>query len=152
MPTLTAAELAQRLRTAREAAGLSQHALAQAAGVSHSGIVYELERGIERERNPVMLARLALALGQPWDYFGAAPPAAIPPGPGRQLYAARLAKGWTLDDLVAAAGVGRSTVHKLEHGQLAGSARTWADLARALEVEPATLIPPPGAPAREANR
>lgn len=139
MPTLTAAELAARLRAEREAQGLSQLDLAARAGVSHSSVIYELEKGLPRERNPVTLARLALALGRPWDWLGAAPPETLPPGPGQRLYAARLARGWTLDDLVAAAGVSRSTIHKLEHGQLAGSLRTWADLARALDIAVADL-------------
>ena len=96
-------------------------------------------KGVEQPRNPLTLVKLALALGQPWDWLGAAPPPTIPPGPSRRLYAARLAKGWTLDDLAASSGVHRRTIQNLEHGA-AGGTRTWGDLARALDVPIADLL------------
>ena len=135
---LDAQALAQRLREAMQEQGLTQTEVAALAGVSRSKVVHELLHGVERPRNPVTLAKLALALGKPWDWLGAAPPEGIPAGPGYRLYAARLARGWTLDELAAASGVNRHTIYNLEHGAT-GHPRTWADLARALEVPVAAL-------------
>lgn len=138
---LSTAEIARRLKEARTAKGWTQEELAARAGISRSVVIRELEAGIERERNPLTLVSLARTLGQAWDWLGPTPPAAIPPGPGRALYTARLARGWTLEQLAAAADVGMSTIHKLEHGTLRGTRRTWADLARAVGVELGELNP-----------
>jgi transcriptional regulator with XRE-family HTH domain len=139
MSALDPAVLAQRLRDALQESGLTQSELAAKAGVSRAAVIHELLSGTPRERNPLTLARLALALGRPWDWLGATPPAAIPPGPGRRLYTARVAHGWTLDDLAAASGVNRGTIHNLEHGT-GGQARTWTNLARALDVSLTDLL------------
>jgi transcriptional regulator with XRE-family HTH domain len=116
---------------------LTLSALATQSGVAPL-VIRELLRGQAQPRNPLTLVKLAQALGQPWDWLGAAPPTAIPPGPSRRLYAARLARGWTLDDLAAASHVHRRTIQNLEHGS-AGTERTWADLARTLDVPLADL-------------
>src|SRR5215212_2345112 len=128
MATLSTDEIARRLKAAREAQGMDREALARAAGVSRSVVVRELEEGIERQRNPLTLVRLARALGQPWDWLGAAPPATIPDGPGRRLYMARLQGGWEVEDLAAAAQVATSTIRNLEYGKFQGHPRTWAAL------------------------
>jgi transcriptional regulator with XRE-family HTH domain len=117
---------------------LTLSALAAKSGVAPL-VIRELLRRKEQPRNPLTLVKLALALDQPWDWLGAAPPPAIPPGPSRRLYAARLAKGWTLDDLAAQSSVHRRTIQNLEHGS-PGTERTWADLARALDVPLADLL------------
>ncbi len=132
---LTAEEIAQRLKEARAAAGLTQRALAQRAHVSASLSIHELERAEAhtRLRNAVTLARLALALNQPWDYLGAAPPPDLPPGPGRQLCQARLARGWTIRQLDAVSGVNQAAINRMEHGTQ-GSRAAWRALATALDL------------------
>lgn len=138
---LSPAEIARRLKEARTAQGWTQEELATRAGISRSVVIRELEAGIERERHPLTLVSLARTLCQSWDWLGPTPPATVPPGPGRALYTARLARGWTLEQLAAAADVGMSTIHKLEHGTLRGTRRTWADLARVVGVELGELNP-----------
>lgn len=96
----------------------------RAAGVSRSVVVDELLAGVERQRYPMTLARLALAVEQPWDYLGAAPPPNTPAGPAANLACARLAHGWTGGELAAASGVSLKTVRDLEGGQAGGSTRT----------------------------
>jgi transcriptional regulator with XRE-family HTH domain len=131
-PPLDAATVAARLQAAMAAQQLTLSALAAQSGVAPL-VIRELLRGQTQSRNPLTLVKLAQALGQPWDWLGAAPPPTIPAGASHRLYAARLAKGWTLDDLAAASHVHRRTIQNLEHGS-AGTERTWADLARALGV------------------
>jgi transcriptional regulator with XRE-family HTH domain len=138
--TLDPAEVARRLAAEIEAQGLSLNALATKSGVARI-VIRELLQASTRQRNPITLVKLALALGQSANWLGVVPPPTIPPGPGRRLYSARLARGWTLDDLAAASQVNRRTIHNLEHGA-EGHARTWADLARALEVSVADLQGP----------
>lgn len=137
-PPLDPVTVATRLQTAMAAQGLTAQALAAQSGVARL-VIRELLRGQEHARNPLTLVKLARALGQPWDWLGATPPPTIPAGPSRRLYAARLARGWTLDDLEATSGVHRRTIQNLEHGG-AGGTRTWADLARALDVPVADLL------------
>lgn len=150
---LPAATVAARLVAAREAKGWSPNQLAAAAQVSRSVVIWELETGSDRARNPITLVKLARTLDQPWDYLGAAAPPRIAPGPGRALMTARIAHGWAIRDLAAASGVGASTIHGMEHGRRGiGQERTWTDLARALGVPVADLYPQPFAPARRPRR
>jgi len=122
---LPAAEIAARLIAGRTRLDLSQTQIAAQAGLSLYHVVPELEAGSDRERNPLTLAALAHVLGEEWDYLGAMAPPAIAPGRGRALATARIARGWTLDELAARTGHARSSLSLLEHGKLNGSRRTW---------------------------
>ncbi len=131
---LSAEEIAAHLKAARQALGLTPDQLAEKAGISRNRVLRELEAAIDRERNPVLLARLARALNQEWNWLGAAAPATIQPGPGRALATARIARYKLIKDLADDSGVSEDTIKKLEHGRLDGGRRTWTDLARVLNV------------------
>lgn len=75
----SAASLAQRVKAAREAAGLSQAALSRLAGVSNPAVI-ELESGLSQHPAPSLIAGLAKALGvtREWLQHGTGePPAAF---------------------------------------------------------------------------
>src|SRR5689334_23056090 len=142
VPAPSPQEMGRRLYTARLTRDLTQEQLAEAAGVSRNVVIRELEAGIAREqRNPLTLVRLARALGEDWNYLGAVAPATIPPGPGRALATARIARGWTIEELAAKARMNTSSIYKLEHGKTPGTLRTWEHLARVLDVPPDVLNP-----------
>lgn len=83
--SITPAVLADRLRQARVAAGLSQQYVADATGLPRSGLS-DIERG-ERRVDALELAALAAVYGQPIDHLlGDAPATAT----GPEVLAARL--------------------------------------------------------------
>lgn len=131
---LSATEVAKMVREERLRQNLTPAALARKAGVSRATFFYSLEAGEERPRQASKLARVALALGKPWTWLGAAVPADIPPGRGYKLCEARLAHGLSLSELSKASMVTRQTIYKLEHGG-PGSPLFWDALSRALETE-----------------
>lgn len=141
-PPLTPADLAQRVRVARAVLDITQRELAQRAGVAPSSVIGPLEAARPHNWHPVTLARVALALGHPWDYLGAAPPPDIPPdSPGYRLCVARLTRAWTTQELSDASGIRKDTILHLEHGRYRGQVDTWHALARALGVTMNDLIP-----------
>src|SRR5438067_726890 len=84
---------------------------------------------------------MAVALGKPWDWLGAAPPGDTPPGPGRRLAAARLSAGLSTQEVAALTGLPTRTVNQLERGlQPSAHRRTWRDLAAALHVSMEWLL------------
>jgi transcriptional regulator with XRE-family HTH domain len=72
--------LAGRVKQLREAAGLSQQALAQAAGLSIS-VVTQLEQGVKADPRISTVAALARALGVSVDSLISQPAATDAPGP-----------------------------------------------------------------------
>jgi XRE family aerobic/anaerobic benzoate catabolism transcriptional regulator len=62
---------------------------------------------------------------------------------GQRARARRLERGWTLRDVAERSGVSARFLVQLEAGRGNISVRRLADLARALEVTPASLIAPP---------
>lgn len=60
---------------------------------------------------------------------------------GRRLSALRVQRGLSQEDLAAASGLRLAEVRRVERGQRDLSVVALADLARALEVQPADLMP-----------
>jgi len=138
MEILTPAEIGERLREERHRQGLTPNEFAERWGVSRASFLRPLEAGAAGRRDPLSLARLALALGKPWNWLGAGSAVAdLPEGPGRLLCELRLERGYSLDDLEKISRIGKATINRLEHGRANGRPRTWRDLALALGVDEA---------------
>ena len=60
---------------------------------------------------------------------------------GRRLAALRVQRGLTQEQLAAASGLGPVEVRKAERGQRDLSVIALADIARALQMQPADLMP-----------
>ena len=60
---------------------------------------------------------------------------------GRRLQALRVQRGLSEDDLARASGLGPAEVRRAERGQRDHSVIALADLAKALDIQPADLMP-----------
>ncbi len=60
---------------------------------------------------------------------------------GRRLAALRVQRGLTLEELAAASGLGPQEVRRVERGQRDLSVIALADIAKALDIQPADLMP-----------
>jgi transcriptional regulator with XRE-family HTH domain len=60
---------------------------------------------------------------------------------GRRLQALRVQRGLSEDDLARASGLGPAEVRRAERGQRDLSVIALADLAKALDIQPADLMP-----------
>ena len=60
---------------------------------------------------------------------------------GRRLSALRVQRGLSQEELAAASGLGAQEVRRVERGQRDLSVIALADLAQALSVQPADLMP-----------
>jgi transcriptional regulator with XRE-family HTH domain len=60
---------------------------------------------------------------------------------GRRLAALRVQRGLSQEQLAAACGLGPGDVRRVERGQRDLSVIALADLARALDIQPADLMP-----------
>ena len=60
---------------------------------------------------------------------------------GRRLQALRVQRGLTQEELAAASGLGPAELRGLERGQRDLSVIALADLAKALDIRPADLMP-----------
>ena len=60
---------------------------------------------------------------------------------GRRLAALRVQRGLTQEQLAAASGLGTMEMRRVERGQRDLSVVALADLARALQLQPADLMP-----------
>jgi transcriptional regulator with XRE-family HTH domain len=60
---------------------------------------------------------------------------------GRRLAALRVQRGLSQEQLAAASGLGPGVVRRVERGQRDLSVSALADLARALGIQPADLMP-----------
>lgn len=60
---------------------------------------------------------------------------------GRRLAALRVQRGLSQEELAAACGLGTAEVRRVERGQRDLSVIALADLAQALRLEPADLMP-----------
>jgi transcriptional regulator with XRE-family HTH domain len=97
------------LARAREAAGLSQSALAAKIGVSSGQRVWQWERGAEQPR-PQFIPQIAKALGvDPLELLGG--------DPGRPTISAlRLAAGLTCEETQSRATITRMTYNRIDRG------------------------------------
>lgn len=71
---------------------------------------------------------------------------------GRRVARLRRERGWTQPDLAHRAGVSIGTISRLERGAHEGRAHTIRQVAAALEVPVADLLPPPELPANGASQ
>ena len=60
---------------------------------------------------------------------------------GRRLSALRVQRGLSLEQLAAATGLGEVEVRRVERGQRDLSVIALAEIARALDIQPADLMP-----------
>jgi transcriptional regulator with XRE-family HTH domain len=60
---------------------------------------------------------------------------------GRRLAALRVQRGLTQEQLAAASGLGPQEVRRVERGQRDLSVIALADIAKALDIQPADLMP-----------
>lgn len=122
-------EIAGLVRAELVRLGWSPRQLAAAAHVSRPLVLGPLLAAGGQVPRADVLARLALACGREWDFFGAAVPADVPAGEPTRLAAARLARGWARETLAHAAAVPVHVARYAEEGKLADRgqwARLWA--------------------------
>ncbi len=96
------------LRTAREAAGLTQHQLAHEVGVVGGERISMWERGTARPRTPQLLHAVARAVGMP---VGAL---LVPPDGAPGLRWLRFVAGVSVDELAQAAHLTPATLKRWE--------------------------------------
>jgi len=67
---------------------------------------------------------------------------------GEKVRAARLERGYSQEELAALAGLHRTAISLIEGAERSSTLTTVEKLARALEVQPAELMPPLALPRR----
>lgn len=128
------ATLADRIRTATAAKGLSMPALAEASGV-HRGTIWRWSRGDQAPQSLAAFGRVADVLDIDADAAGldAATTAAA-------LRTARTNKGMSLPALADATGVHRGTIWRWERGtQTPSSLAAFGRVADTLGLTPAAV-------------
>jgi transcriptional regulator with XRE-family HTH domain len=124
-----------RLARAREAAGLSQAALAQMIGASSKQRVWQWERGAEQPR-PKYVPELAKALNvDPLELLDGDPDQAT-------ISALRIAAGLTRDDVWQQAAIAKMTYNRIDRGvgKRAPAPSIVHSLAEVLDVSDDTLL------------
>jgi len=86
-------------------------------------------------RDPKSLIRLAREAGPSED--------AIPVDLGQRVRDLRKAQGWTLEQAAGRAGLARSTLSKIENGQMSPTYDALKKLASGLEISVPQLFTPP---------
>jgi transcriptional regulator with XRE-family HTH domain len=71
---------------------------------------------------------------------------------GQRLKALRLARGWTLEQLGQQSGLARSTLSKIENGQMSPTYDALLKLAHGLDMDLAALVSPQAEPSRAGRR
>ena len=99
----------------------------QASGLAH------IDRCMTA-RDPQMLIKLA--------HDGAEPPAAAPLDLGARVRELRKAQGWTLEQAATQAGLARSTLSKIENGQMSPTYEALKKLATGLKISIPQLFTP----------
>jgi transcriptional regulator with XRE-family HTH domain len=98
-----------RLARAREVAGLSQKALAEALGVSSGLRVWEWERGAEQPRPKHVTAMASLLGVSPLDLLDGDPERPT-------ISALRIAAGLARDEVAQRAQITKMTYHRIDRG------------------------------------
>jgi transcriptional regulator with XRE-family HTH domain len=139
----SAGGISDRIRLAREAAGLSQEDLGSRLGVSRAAIsqweTKEARPGIWR------LEEIGAALGVKLEWLLAGADTASLAQPTEPSFASRLrehrmARGWTQETAADVLGVTQPTIHRWENGQGKALDLDPRDIADKLGVSPAWLM------------